>query len=92
MADQDDGAGIVRDHLLQQIEGLEVEIVGGLVEHQQVRGLRQGAGQHQPVALAAGEHAHGRARLLGREQEVLHVADHVLGLAADGDACRRARR
>ena len=46
-------------------------------------GSAKRAGQRQPAALAAGQHADRRARLLGREQEVLHVADHVPALAAD---------
>ena len=57
VADEDDGAGIVAQHFLQHVERLEVEIVGRLVEHQQVRGLGQRARQHQPAALAAREHA-----------------------------------
>ena len=65
MADDEHGAGIVREHLLQQVQRLQVEIVGGLVQHQQVGGLRQRPGQRQPAALAAGEDAHRRARLSG---------------------------
>ena len=38
MADQQHGAGVVGEHLLQQVEGLEIEIVGRLVEDQQVGG------------------------------------------------------
>ena len=60
-----------------------IEVVGRLVEHQKVRGLRQRLRQHQAAALAARQRMHGRARLLGREQKVLHVADDMLGRAAD---------
>jgi hypothetical protein len=77
--------GIGGQHLLQEIEGFEIEIVGGLVEDQEVRRLRQRAGEHQPAALAAGQRLHRRARLLGAEEEVLHVADDVAALAADDD-------
>ncbi len=83
MADDQDRAGIVAEQLLQQVERLEIEIVGRLVEHHQVRRLRQRARQHQPAALAARQLADRRARLLRREQEVLHVADDVLALAVD---------
>ena len=52
MADHDDGAGIIGDHFLQQVERLEIEIIGGFVEHEEVRGQGQGARQHQASALA----------------------------------------
>ena len=92
MADDDDRAGIIRDHLLQQVEGFEIEIVGRLVEHQQIRRQRQGAGQQQARALAARQARHGRARLLGSKEEVAHVADDVLLLAVDFDPVAAAAR
>ena len=52
MADEQHGAGIVAEHLLQQVERLEVEVVGRLVEHQQVR----------RAAPARGPASAGRAR------------------------------
>ena len=90
MADQQHGAGIVADHLLEHVERFQVEIVGRLVEHQQVRRLRQRPRQHQAAALAARQFAERRARLLARKQKVLHVADDVLRLAADHDAVAAA--
>ena len=83
MADEQDRAGIVAEQFLQEIERLDVEIVGRLVEHQQVGRLRQRAREHQPPALAAGQFADRRARLFGREQEVPHVADDMAPLAVD---------
>ena len=83
VADQDDGAGVVGQHLLQHVERLQIEIVGRLVQHQQVGRLGERAGQHQAAALAARQRAQRRARLQRREQEILHVAHDVLGLAAD---------
>ena len=85
MADHQNRAGIIGDHLLQQIERFEIKVVGGLVEHQQVGGQRQGARQHETSALAARQTRHRRARLLGGEEEVLHVADDVFALAIDVD-------
>src|SRR5699024_5945215 len=70
---EDVGAGavqepaVVRDHhgaarealqrVLQRAEGLHVQVVGRLVEQDQVAALFEGQRQVQPVALAAGEHA-----------------------------------
>ena len=65
MADDDDGAGIVGQHLFEEIEGLEIEVVGRFVEDKNIRGQRQRAGQRQPAALAARELFDGGARLFG---------------------------
>ena len=83
MADHDHRARIVAQHFLQQVQRLEVEVVGRLVEDQEVRRQRQRPGQRQPAALAARELFHRGARLLGGEQEILHVADDVLGYPVD---------
>ena len=45
MADQQDGAVIVRQHLLQEIEGLEVQIVGRLVHDQNIARTGEEAGE-----------------------------------------------
>ena len=83
MRHEQHGAGIVVDHLFQEIERFEIEIVGRLVEHQQVRRLCQRAREREAAALAAGERADRRAGLLRREQKIPHVADDVARLPAD---------
>ena len=85
MADEEQRARIGGEHLLEEVEGLEVEVVGRLVEDEEVGRAGERAGEHQPSALAAGERLHRRPRLLGAEEEVLHVADDVARLAADDD-------
>ena len=45
VADQQDRTLIVGQHLLQQVERFEIEVIGRLVEHQQIRGLGQFARQ-----------------------------------------------
>ncbi len=90
MADEQHGAGVVADHVLQHVQRFEIEIVGGFVQHQHVRGLCQHLRQHQAAALAAGQLAERRAGLFGAEQEILHVADHVPRLAADHDGLAAA--
>ena len=44
--------------VLQPGDGVDVEVVGGLVEHEQVDLLQQGPGQRHPLGLAAGEGGH----------------------------------
>ena len=36
MADQQQGAGVLRQQALQQVEGLRIQVVGRLVHHQDV--------------------------------------------------------
>ena len=55
MGDGDDGAGVLREVLLQPLHGLGVQVVGGLVEEQQVGGLEQQLAQRDAAALATGE-------------------------------------
>ena len=83
MRDENDRAGKARNDLLQQVERLDVEVVGRLVEDQQVGGLGHDPRQHQPRPFAAREVLDRRARLLRLEQEVLHIAGHMLLFAVD---------
>ena len=65
MAHQPARSRIVRDQLLQELEGFEVEVVRRLVEDEEVRRLRQRPREHEPVALAAGKDADGGAACSG---------------------------
>jgi DNA-binding response OmpR family regulator len=55
VADQEERAVVVLQQLLEQVEGLDVEVVGRLVEHQHIGRPRKEPRQQQAVALAAGE-------------------------------------
>ena len=52
------GAGVLVQELLQPQHGLGVQVVGRLVEKQQVGGLEQQTAQGHATTLAAGEHVH----------------------------------
>ncbi len=56
MGDGEHGAGVLGQVLLQPLHALGVEVVGGLVEQQQVGLLQQEPAQRDPAPLAAGEH------------------------------------
>ena len=77
VAHQQDGAVVVVERLLQEVERVGVEVVGRLVEHQQVGGRGQRLGQQQAVALAARQRAHRLARLLVAEQIFAQVGHDV---------------
>ena len=57
MGDDHRAARELEQRVLEGGQGLHVEVVGGLVEEQQVAALLEGQGQVQAVALTAGEHA-----------------------------------
>ena len=83
MAHQQHRAAVLLQRRLEQLERIDVEVVGGLVEHQHVRRPREQPREQQAVALASGEHLHRRIHALRREQEVAEVAHDVLALRPD---------
>ncbi len=92
MGDDQDGARIVAQMMLEPVDAFGVEMVGGLVEQQQVGLAQQQLGQRHAALFAAREivdrglarrAAHGIHRLLDLRFEVPQVlrVDHVLQLA-----------
>ena len=90
--DRHDGAGVAVQELLEPEHRLGVEVVGGLVEQQQVGGLEQQAAQGDAATLAAGEDGDGRVgvgalkrvhrlRELGVEVPAVGGVDLVLELS-----------
>ena len=84
-------AAEVDEELLERAERRHVEVVGGLVEDDEVGAAREDLGERDARALAAGERADRLALLVGVEEEALQVAAHVERLAADA-RCARCRR
>ena len=58
MGDRDDGAGVLLEVLLEPEHALGVEVVGGLVEEQQVGLLEQQLAQRDAALLTTGEDGH----------------------------------
>ena len=85
MAHQQQRAGKLAHQFLEQLQRVDVEVVGRLVHHQQVGGTREQSRQQQAVAFAAGQRRGRRAQLLRAEQEIPEVAGHVARLAVDDD-------
>ena len=86
MADEQQRSRPVEKHLLEQLQRLDVEIVGRLVEHQHVRRACEQAREQQPVALAARQRTHRREGPFGWKQELLQIPVHVLRLAVHEDS------
>ncbi len=75
------------DRLLHEALGLRVEGRGGLVENQHWRILEDGAGDRQPLALAAGE-PHAAVPDLGVVAE-RQLADELVGVRGAGRGAER---
>src|SRR5690606_21120413 len=85
VAHDDQRAAVLDQAVFQHLQRFHVEVVRGLVQHQQVRRLREQPREDHAIAFAAGEGTHFRHGTLGGEQEAAQVADHVPRLAVDED-------
>jgi hypothetical protein len=90
MADDHRAAGEHQQRLFQRAQGLDVQIIGRLVQEQQIAAALEHLGQMHPVALTAREIAD--ALLLIRALEVEAPAIGARGhlVAPDGDDVRPA--
>ena len=91
MADQQDGAVVFAENLLEQFECFDVEIIGGLIKHQQVVPAREQPCQEQTVAFPSRQRTDRSGRLAGIEQEIAQVGHHVQRAAGDLDRVPSAR-
>ena len=85
VADEDQGAVIVRQHVFEQVQRIHIQIVGRLIEDHQIGGRGQGLGQQEAVTLAARQAGDRLAKLAVAEQEVLGIGGNVAGIAAHHD-------
>lgn len=69
VADEDHGAGIFGERLDQRLAAFHVEVVGGLVEDQQVRRIDGGEEQREPRLLPSRQPPHGGLGLIGHQPE-----------------------
>src|SRR5262249_25451833 len=84
VGDRDDGAGVLVEEALEPGDALGVEVVGGLVEEQDVRLLEEEAAERDTALLAAGE----RVALRVGGREVARVR-RALAHGIDPPAARR---
>ncbi len=81
----DDGRPLeAEDGVLHGLHGVDVHVVGGLVQQQQVHALADQGGHGEPRPLAAGEHGDGLVHVVAPELELGQEAQHVL-LGRQGD-------
>ena len=77
MRDQHQRARELEQAFFKNFEGRNVEIVGGLVQEQDVRRFEHQLGDDHTRLFAAGETADRSVELLGPEHESLRPADHM---------------
>ena len=75
MGDGHDGARVLLEEALQPLDRLGVEMVGGLVEQQQVRVLEQQPAERHAALLAARQDGH--LGVVGRAAQRVHGDVHV---------------
>ena len=83
MRDKDDRVRVVREKVLEPVAGLEVEMVGGLVQQQEVRLRQQKLGERDPHLPTSAEVLRGQVELVGFEAE---AEQDFFSLAFDGEA------
>ena len=77
VAHQQDGARVILEQRLKQLQRFHIEIIGRLIQHQQIGGPRKQARQQQAIALSTGERFHFCTRALRRKQEIAKIADDM---------------
>ena len=72
MGDHHQGSRPAVQHVLHRCQGVGVQVVGGLVKHQDIRFAHQQAQQLQPPPFAAGQLPNRSPLPLGAEAQLLH--------------------
>ena len=99
MGDEDERALEFEESFFEDLEGGNVEVVGGLVEEQDVGGLKHEARDEDAGALASAEAADGLVELLGGEEKTVgpggDVDDAILeddGIGVWGEGAAQGER
>ena len=79
MGDEQQGAVVLQEHLLQGLAGGDVEVGRRLVEDEEVRLFQQQAREYQPGAFTAAQDRDGLVHVVAAEQEPAQIGTRVLG-------------
>ena len=88
MRDQKQRAVVILKQLFQQFQRLDIQIIGRLIQHQNIGWFGEQTRQQQAIALATRQGFDRRMRALWREQKVAQIADDVFAHAIDLDPIR----
>ena len=92
MGHEDEGARVLEEPLLEPLYGLDVEVVGRLVEEQELRAWGQGAGDRSLFDHAARHLGHRRRGIAEPELGAEGRVGELEALAARGSILRRGHR
>ena len=70
--DQQDGAIVPLERNIQRVDGFQIEVVGRLVEDQEIRLLQHEFAEDQARRFSAGQRARGFQRVFAAEQHLPH--------------------
>ena len=79
MAHNQNGAVIIGNHLLQQVQRFHVQIIGWFIQHQKVMRFGKQLGQQQAVLFTAGQGGHFLCHLVIIKQEIAQIGGDMLG-------------
>ena len=82
VGDQEDSAVLALERDVEGVDGLEVEVVGRLVEDQEIWFLQHEAAEDEARGFAAGEGARGLERVVAAEKHLTHQAAEFLLVGA----------
>ena len=74
VGDKEEGSLVVHEQFLEQFKCLGIEVVGWLVEYQDIGWLEEEASQQKSVTFAAREHFGWHTNPVGREEKVAKIA------------------
>ena len=78
MADHEHGAAEIGEPLLEPLDRVQIEVVGGLVEKQDVGLLSQDDAEAEPAALAAGQRRDRARQVMRRKAEMAREDGHLV--------------
>ena len=85
MADHEDRAAVFQEPVFEEFERFRIEVVGRLVQDQDIGGDAEELRQKQAIAFTAREGADRRQDLVRRKEEILEITHDMPGDAADED-------
>jgi hypothetical protein len=69
MGHQHERTGEFQQAIFQHFEGWNIQVVGRLIENEQVCGLEHESGDEEPCLFTAGQFRHGEIQLFGTEEK-----------------------
>ena len=89
VAHHDHRAFVIMDGSFQDVLGADIEVVGRLIEQQEIIRLKQQLAQRQPASLSPAQHLHFFVDVIATEKERAEQSPHLLAHIAHGQLVDR---